>query len=38
MSKEFNVTGKCLPNQHYMADISQKLESILQLVEKGQYF
>jgi AAA-like domain/PD-(D/E)XK nuclease superfamily len=38
MSKEFNVTGKCLPNKHYMADVSHKMAETLQLIDKGQYF
>jgi hypothetical protein len=36
--KEFNVTGICLPDQHYIADISGKYKAILQLIEKGKYF
>ncbi len=38
MEKEFNVTGRCIPKWHYMVDTSQKLKSILSLVEKGKYF
>jgi AAA-like domain/PD-(D/E)XK nuclease superfamily len=38
MSKEFNVTGKCISSQHYMADVSAKMTEILKLVEKGHYF
>ncbi len=38
MSKEFNITGTCLPSRHYMADLSGKLSQIMDLVEKGQYF
>ena len=36
--REFNVTGLCLPNQHYMVDISNKVSQIAAMVEKGQYF
>jgi hypothetical protein len=38
MRKKFNITGSCVPERHYMADISKKLESIMQLVEDGAYF
>ena len=36
--KEFNTTGLCNPNKHYMVDISDKLENIKKLVEKEKYF
>ena len=36
--REFNVTGLCIPNKHYMADISEKIRQIMAMVEKGQYF
>ena len=38
MSKKFNTTGKCLPDKHYMADVSAKLSEILKLIEDGEYF
>ena len=38
MAKEFNVTGKCIASQHYMADVSAKMKETFRLVEKGQYF
>ncbi len=38
MRKEFNDTGLCVPNRHYMVDISPKLERIMELIEKGKYF
>ena len=38
MEKEFNIEGKCIASQHYMADVSKKLEQVIQLVEKGKYF
>ena len=25
MTKRFNITGLCYPNEHYMADVSKKL-------------
>jgi AAA-like domain len=38
MEKEFNVTGLCFPDQHYMADVSKKLASTMKMVQKGVYF
>lgn len=38
MEKEFNVTGNCIPEQHYMADVSAKFKAIFDLVKKGKYF
>ena len=38
MSKEFNITGKCYRDRHYMADASKKLEQTLKMVERGDYF
>ena len=28
MQKEFNTTGTCIPEKHYMADTSKKLEKV----------
>ncbi len=38
MEREFNDTGLCVPERHYMADTSEKIEDIIRLVEKGKYF
>ena len=38
MSKEFNVTGTCIPSMHYMVDVSSKINKIFKFVEKGKYF
>lgn len=38
MQKRFNDTGLCIPHRHYMVDISTKLEQIMQLIERGEYF
>lgn len=38
MEKEFNVTGTCIPEIHYMVDISNKLDLVIKLIEKGKYF
>ncbi len=37
--KEFNTTGVCIPEKHYMVDISSQLDQIENdLVDKGKYF
>lgn len=36
--REFNVTGTCVPNKHYMVDISNKLEQIKAMIDKELYF
>ena len=36
--REFNVTGICVPEMHYMVDISKKIEQIFELVEGKKYF
>src|SRR5215469_11409858 len=36
--REFNVTGICVSDMHYMVDISEKIEQIFKLVEGKKYF
>ncbi len=38
MKKEFNVTGSCNPDIHYMVDTGKKIDEIVKLIEKGKYF
>ncbi|MDF2884060.1 MAG: putative AAA-ATPase, partial [Clostridiaceae bacterium] len=38
MEKEFNVTGTCIPEMHYMVDTSGKLQKIIKMIEKEKYF
>lgn len=38
MSKRFNITGTCIPERHYMADVSNKLRQTLDMVKLGEYF
>ena len=38
MKKKFNITGLCFPQEHYMADVSKKLEQAYIMVENGDYF
>ena len=36
--KYFNVTGLCIPKKHYMVDISSKVNKIIEMVDRGDYF
>ncbi|MBQ0057920.1 MAG: ATP-binding protein [Bacteroidales bacterium] len=36
--KTFNTAGTCRPNEHYMVDITERLEIIRKMVTKGDYF
>ncbi|MDP4146709.1 MAG: AAA-like domain-containing protein [Bacillota bacterium] len=36
--KEFNVTGLCIPEKHYMVDIGDKLNKILKMIDRETYF
>lgn len=39
MIKTFNTTGLCIPEKHYMADTSDKIERIVnELIDNGKYF
>jgi hypothetical protein len=38
MMREFNVTGLCVPDMHYMVNIDEKIEKIFNLVEGKKYF
>lgn len=39
MPKKFNVTGVCIPEKHYMADLGKKLDTIItDYIEEGKYF
>lgn len=38
MKKRFNNTGICVPNKHYMVDISNKLIEIEELIDNEFYF
>jgi AAA-like domain len=38
MAKKFNVTGLCLPNRHYSADVSGKLAATMKMIDEGEYF
>lgn len=36
--RTFNTTGVCIPEKHYMVDISDKLSQIAELIDQGKYF
>ena len=36
--KMFNTTGPCIPEKHYMVDLSSRLAQIKDMVDAGQYF
>ena len=36
--KQFNTTGPCIPEKHYMVDLSSRLAQIKAMVDDGQYF
>ena len=37
-TKKFNVKGPCISEDHYMVDISKRLEKMKMLVEEREYF
>lgn len=38
MNKRFNITGTCIPEKHYMADTSDKIDKIIGFIEQDSYF
>lgn len=36
--REFNIEAVCIPSMHYMVDITEKIEQINILIQKGKYF
>lgn len=38
MKKRFNVTGLCVPAKHYMADLTERIEQIREMIGRGDYF
>lgn len=36
--KTFNTTGLCIPEQHYMVDISSRVAAIREMIDDGKYF
>lgn len=39
MFKKFNVVGVCIPEKHYMVDISEKIDTIIaEYIDEGKYY
>lgn len=38
MSKVFNTTAVCVPEEHYMVNLDERLSEIKKLVDEGKYF
>ena len=38
MGKVFNTTAVCIPEKHYMVDITERLNQIKALVDEGKYY
>jgi len=38
MKRRFNVTGSCVPNKHYMVNITNKFNQVMEMIELGEYF
>lgn len=38
MKKRFNVTGVCVPEKHYMTDLTDRISQIKEMVDFGDYF
>ena len=36
--KKFNTTAVCIPSEHYMVNLSERVKEIKQLVDEGKYF
>ena len=37
MGRLFNVNGNCIPELHYMVDLTERLEQVKNMVDAGQY-
>lgn len=38
MNRRFNTTGTCIPGKHFIADVSGKLDRIMDMIARGDYF
>ena len=36
--KEFNTTAVCIPEKHYMVDLTERVKEIRKMVDAGKYF
>ena len=38
MKRIFNTTGTCIPARHFVADISGKVQQVMEMIDRGDYF
>ena len=38
MAKKFNVTGACIPQKHYMVELTSRLKEIKAMIDDEEYF
>ena len=38
MRREFNITGSCNPQWHYMVNTEKRFKAVETLIDKGKYF
>ena len=38
MRKEFNITGSCNPQWHYMVNTEKRFKAVEALIDRGKYF
>jgi hypothetical protein len=38
MKRIFNTTGTCIPARHFAADISGKVDQVMEMIARGDYF
>ena len=36
--KRFNITGTCFPKRHYMVDITDRINIVKEMIDRGDYF
>lgn len=36
--RNFNVTGLCIPEKHFMVDLTDRIQQIRKMVDAGDYF
>ncbi|MGD2085318.1 MAG: hypothetical protein PVH61_03955 [Candidatus Aminicenantes bacterium] len=38
MKRIFNTTGTCIPTRHFVADVSAKVDQVMEMAARGDYF
>ena len=38
MKRIFNTTGTCIPTRHFLADVSAKVDQVMAMAARGDYF